>query len=228
MTPATLHLREKTLKQAFDLAEAYERLFERWGPQGWWPGESQFEIIVGALLAQATSWRNAALAVGNLGSAGLLEPRTESAERIARLPDNELENLLKPSGYFRQKTQRLRALLDFLSSNLGDMPWVIEPSRTLEWREKFLAIKGLGPETVDSILLYGFGLPVFVVDAYTRRVLARHGMIGCTASYDEIQTLFMKKIRARSEIYNEYHALLVRLGKEHCRSSASCAGCPLA
>lgn len=228
MSPATLNAHEKAIKPEINLVSAYDRLFERWGPQGWWPGESEFEIIVGALLAQATSWRNAALALNNLGSAGLLEPCNESPERIARLPDHELEKLIKPSGYFRQKTQRLKALLDFLSSNLGDMPWKIEPSRTPEWREKFLSIKGLGPETVDSILLYGFGLPVFVVDAYTRRVLSRHGMIEASASYGEIQSLFSKSIRARSDIYNEYHALLVRLGKEHCRSSASCAGCPLA
>jgi endonuclease-3 related protein len=228
MAPATRVFQAETLKPAFDPASAYERLFERWGPQGWWPGENEFEIVVGALLAQATSWRNAEAAVNALKLAGLLEPRDESVKRIIGLPDHELQMLIKPSGYFRQKTQRLKALLEFLSSNLGTMPWRIAQSRTLQWRERFLSIKGLGPETVDSILLYGFGLPVFVVDAYTRRVLSRHGMIGATASYDEIQSLFVKKISARSEIYNEYHALLVRLGKEHCRSGACCAGCPLA
>ncbi|NLI98536.1 hypothetical protein GX441_07755 [bacterium] len=228
MTPGTGLIKEKAVKPRLDIYNVYEKLFSFWGPQGWWPGESQLEIIIGALLAQATSWRNAALAVENLKSNGLLEEPLESSKKIVDMPQRRLEELIRPSGYYRQKTLRLKSLCKFLIENFAKTPLLIEPSQKLLWRERFLGIKGLGHETVDSILLYGFNVPLFVVDAYTRRMLGRHGMIGERAGYDEIRLLFEKNIPERSEIYNEYHALIVRLGKNYCRSAASCGGCPLA
>jgi endonuclease-3 related protein len=228
MSPATTPLKKDIVELlSFDLNGVYYKLFDRWGPQGWWPAESQTEIVAGALLAQATSWKNAARAVANLKSRGFLEDSNESLKGLLELPGKELEELLRPSVYFKQKGKRLCHLMKFLLDNLGSAPWKIPYSGLADWRKCFLELKGLGPETVDSILLYGFDLPVFVVDAYTRRMLARHGMIDEKASYDEIRLMFESTIPRRSEIYNEYHALIVRLGKEHCRSSASCTGCPL-
>jgi endonuclease-3 related protein len=212
---------------SLDLGEAYYRLLERWGPQGWWPALSQTEIVAGALLAQATNWKNAARAVANLKSRGFLEDSPESIKALLELPGKELEELIRPSVYFKQKAKRLSHLMSFLSDNLGSAPWKIPGPELAGWRKRLLGLKGLGPETVDSILLYGFDLPVFVVDAYTRRMLARHGMIDGKASYDEIRLMFENALPPRSEIYNEYHALIVRLGKEHCRRSACCTGCPL-
>jgi len=215
-----------------NLGDSFDKLFERWGPQGWWPGDTQLEVVAGALLAQATSWKNAAGAVANLKVKGLLEDSAESLRSALALPVSELEELIRSSGYFRQKAQRLRRLLTFLFDNLGAPPWSIGKSHLQHWRERLLNINGLGPETVDSILLYGFDLPVFVVDAYTRRMLLRHFMIEERASYDMIQKKFEdlafgEELNTRSAIYNEYHALIVRLGKEHCRRSPGCTGCPL-
>lgn len=202
-------------------------MYERWGPQHWWPGDSQLEIVTGALLAQATNWNNAKAAVTNLKSTDLLVDTGESLDALIDLPAETLEQAIKPSGYFRQKGDRLRRLLRYLRDNLGPPPWEIHPSRAMPLRSGLLVIKGLGPETVDSILLYGFGLSVFVVDAYTRRILARHGMIGEKTSYEEIRLMFENALPKRSSIFNEYHALIVRLGKEHCRSTPCCDGCPL-
>jgi len=214
-------------KPPFDIGEGYRRLFERWGAQHWWPGDTQVEIVAGALLAQATSWRNAELAVRNLKLRGVLEDSARSFRALLGLPVQELEEAVRPARYFRQKAARLHRLMRFLGETMGEPPWKINAEERMLWRGRLLELKGLGPETVDSILLYGFGVPVFVVDAYTRRMLQRHGMITERTSYEEIRALFERALPERSEIYNEYHALIVRLGKEHCRSSARCAGCPL-
>ncbi|MBD3287139.1 endonuclease III domain-containing protein [candidate division WOR-3 bacterium] len=216
------------MKKPFDINRGYEILFREWGPQHWWPGEGQVEIVVGALLAQSTNWRNAAKAVEHLKQAGLLEDSKESFGRLVRIPADELEGLIKPSGYFRQKAARLKRLTGFLAQTSGTPPWAIPETETLDWREKLLQINGLGPETVDSILLYGFGLPCFVVDAYTLRILVRHGMCSGKTTYEDIRSMFERELPERSEVYNEYHALIVRLGKEHCRSNPRCSGCPLA
>jgi endonuclease III related protein len=215
-------------QRAVDLNKIYSILMKTYGPQGWWPGDSQIEIIAGALLTQATNWRNAASAVANLKSRGLLENCEKSFKKLLSLPREELERLIRPSGYFRQKADRFMRLILFLADNLGIPPWKVNAGNMKELREGLLELKGLGPETVDSILLYGFNLPVFVVDAYTRRVLSRHGMIAENASYEDIRSLFETNLPRRSEVYNEYHALIVKLGKEHCRSKPLCADCPLA
>jgi endonuclease-3 related protein len=219
--------KNEVIKPAFDILKAYDVLFERWGEQHWWPADSQLEIVAGALLAQATSWNNAKTAVAGLKSLGLLADTAPSLDSLIDLPAEVLEQAVRSSGYFRQKADRLRRLLIFLRDNLGPPPWDPHPSRAMFLRSALLGVKGLGPETVDSILLYGFGFPVFVVDAYTRRVMARHGMIGEKTSYDEIRLMFENALPKRSGIYNEYHALIVRLGKEHCRRDPCCDGCPL-
>jgi len=212
----------------FELQSAYKILLDKWGHQNWWPGDSQLEIIVGALLAQVTNWKNAALAVANLKTKGFLDDSIQSFQNLLELDDAELEKLIRPSGYFRQKSRRLKRLIKFLSAKLALPPWKIPVSDMEAWRKELLNIKGLGPETVDSILLYGFNLPVFVVDAYTRRILFRHRIIDEKATYEEIRKLFENNLPKRSSIYNEYHALIVRLGKEHCRTAPYCCGCPLA
>jgi len=216
------------IETPFEIYTGFEILFKRWGARHWWPGDSQLEIVAGALLAQATNWQNARKAVSNLKEAGLLADTVDSFRKMCRIRKEKLEILLRPSGYYRQKAKRLKALMDFLGKELGSPPWEIPVADTKAWRNKLLGLNGLGPETVDSILLYGFNLPCFVIDAYTRRILARHGMCEEKTSYDELQEIFTKNLPERSELYNEYHALIVRLGKEYCRSNPSCDGCPLA
>lgn len=220
--------KEGCIQPSINLADVYSTLAHNYGPQHWWPGDSQIEIVAGALLAQATNWRNAAAAVVNLKSRGLLEDGEESFKKLLSSSREELEQLIKPSGYYRQKADRFMRLMRFLAGKFGTPPWKIDSGNMEETRKDFLELKGLGPETVDSILLYGFNLPVFVVDAYTRRMLTRHGMITEKASYEDIRWLFETNLSRRSEVYNEYHALIVKLGKDHCRSKPLCADCPLA
>lgn len=213
--------------EPFEIEGACKKLHDKWGAQHWWPGESRTEVIAGAVLAQATNWRNASLAVKNLKSRGLLEDSAESMSSLVALSQEELAGLVRSSGYFRQKARRLQTLMKFLAGELGAPPWSIPRDEMSAWRRALLEVNGLGPETVDSILLYGFGLPVFVVDAYTRRMLSRHGMIAERTSYEEIRLMFESKLPKDARVYNEYHALIVRLGKEHCASVARCAGCPV-
>lgn len=200
----------------------FDLLLARYGPQHWWPGDSPLEIMIGAVLVQNTNWRNAERAIANLREAGMLDP-----ERLLAAHDEELEELLKPAGYFRVKSRRLRNLLRHLvDRHDGSIERMFEHS-TDALREELLAINGIGPETADSILLYAGGKPTFVVDAYTARVLARHGWIDADAGYHDIQAEFLVSLPRDVAMYNEYHALLVRVGKEHCGKTAKCAGCPL-
>ena len=203
--------------------EVYRRLFDAFGPQHWWPGQSPFEVLIGAVLTQNTSWRNVERAIDNLRQADLLEPHA-----LYRVPAEELEGLIQPAGYFRVKTRRLRSLLKFLVERYDGSVDAMFRTELPQLREQLLGIHGIGPETADSILLYAGGLPSFVVDAYTHRVLARHGWIGFDADYHEIQDYFEGELPQDAAVYNEYHALLVRLGKDYCRkSSPKCAECPL-
>jgi endonuclease-3 related protein len=204
------------------LPEAFERLLRAFGPQHWWPGESRFEIVIGAVLTQNTSWSNVELALHNLRRQGLLSP----AALYATSP-SELEELIRPAGYFRIKARRLRNLLEFLFQKHGGSldSWLdVEPHRL---REQLLSINGVGPETADSILLYAAGHPTFVVDAYTARVLKRHGWIEPAADYHAIQRLFENTFEQDVQLFNEYHALFVRVGKQFCRKKPDCAECPL-
>jgi endonuclease-3 related protein len=209
---------------ASQLLEAYERLLRAFGPQRWWPGDSPFEVMVGAVLVQNTAWRNVERAIANLREAGVMEPRALDA-----LPPEELAELIRPAGYFQVKARRLRNLLKFVVEEYGGSLEQMFQTDLATLREELLAIHGIGPETADAILLYAGGLGTFVVDTYAHRVLARHGWIGYDADYHEIKDQFESCLPADAKLYNEYHALLVRVGKEACRRAAPrCGECPLA
>jgi len=200
----------------------YGKLYEAYGPRHWWPGETSFEVMVGAILTQNTSWRNVEKAIQTLKGKGILYPRG-----IYRLEKRELAPLIRSSGYYRIKADRLKAFIDFLYEEFdGDLKKMRK--RKLEaLREKLLGVKGIGPETADSILLYGVKKPIFVVDAYTKRILSRHGVISEKASYEEVQELFMDHLPRDEKLFNEYHALVVHLGKMVCRKVPKCDICPL-
>ncbi len=205
------------------LEEMYRRLDAAYGDQRWWPGDTPLEVAVGAILTQNTAWVNVEKAVANLKSAGLLEPGA-----LARLTPSEIAPLIKPAGYYNVKARRLRAFLDFLAEEYdGDVAAMAreEPAAA---RPKLLAVRGVGPETADSILLYACGLPTFVVDAYTHRILHRHGLADEAVAYDELKELFEANVEVDVALYKQYHALLVRVGRERCRrGEPRCAGCPL-
>jgi endonuclease III related protein len=205
------------------LTDVYRRLFAAFGPQHWWPGESPFEMMVGAVLTQNTSWQNVERAIHNLREADLLELRA-----LYAVPVEELEELIRPAGYFRIKARRLRSLLEFLVERYDGSLEAMFQTGLVELREALLAVHGIGPETADSILLYAGGLPSFVVDAYTHRAFARHGWIGFDADYHQIQDYVQSELPSDVPMYNEFHALLVRLGKDYCRkTNPKCAECPL-
>lgn len=205
-----------------DLYEIYKLLFNAFGPQGWWPARTRFEIIVGAILTQNTAWPNVEKAIKNLQKAGLLD-----LHALYRTSSYNLYPLLRPSGYYRIKAKRLKCLVKFLqdkySGNLNEL--FREPLEKL--RRELLEVNGIGQETADSILLYAGKKPIFVVDAYTRRILGHIGILRHRERYEDIQKLFMENIPKDIKIYNEYHALIVRLGKDICRKKPLCGVCPL-
>ncbi|HUV86050.1 MAG TPA: endonuclease III domain-containing protein [bacterium] len=205
------------------LPEIYRRLDAAYGDQEWWPGETPLEVAVGAILTQNTAWANVEKAIANLKAAGLLEPAA-----LARLTPSEIAPLIKPAGYYNVKARRLRAFLDFLWEEYDGDVAAMAREELPAVRPKLLAVRGVGPETADSILLYACGLPTFVVDAYTHRVLHRHGLADEAAAYDELKELFEGNVEADVAVYKQYHALLVRVGRERCRrGEPRCAGCPL-
>lgn len=210
-----------------NLGEMYERLFGHFGAQGWWPGETPFEVCVGAILTQNTAWHNVEKAIANLKGAGLLE-----FEALSRSPDARIAELIRPSGYFNIKTRRLRGFLNAVGKIGGFQTLSKLPDERL--REFLLGIPGIGPETADSMLLYAFAKPVFVVDTYTKRILVRHGLVTEEATYFELQELFEGHLPTQADTaattshYNEFHALIVMLGKNFCRKSRpACEECPL-
>jgi endonuclease-3 related protein len=204
------------------LQELYDRLCEAWGPQGWWPGDTPFEVAVGAILTQNTNWGNVARAIAALKDQGLLDPQA-----LHDLPEPELARLIRPAGYFNVKARRLKNFLDFLAQRYDNSMERLAAADPASLRPALLTVKGVGPETADSILLYALAQPTFVVDAYTFRILSRHGLIAEACMYEELRQLFQEHLPARVELYQEYHALLVRLGKELCRPRPRCPGCPL-
>jgi endonuclease-3 related protein len=204
------------------LQELYERLWDAWGPQGWWPGDTPFEVAVGAILTQNTNWGNVARAIAALKDQGLLDPQA-----LHDLPEPELARLIRPAGYFNVKARRLKNFLDFLAQHYDNSMERLAAAGLATLRPALLTVKGVGPETADSILLYALAQPTFVVDAYTFRILSRHGLIAEACTYEELSHLFQEHLPARVELYQEYHALLVRLGKELCRPRPRCPGCPL-
>jgi endonuclease-3 related protein len=201
----------------------YDALHRDLGPQKWWPAETPFEVIVGAILTQNTSWKNVERAIANLREAGLLDPA-----RLARVRLPRLERLVRPSGYYRQKARKLKAFLRFLDVEFDGSLDRMFATPTAALREKLLAVHGIGPETADSILLYAGNHPVFVIDAYARRVLARHSLADARMSYDDAQALFQLHLPREASLFNQYHALLVETGKRWCRArEARCEECPL-
>jgi endonuclease-3 related protein len=205
------------------LQEVYQRLFKAYGPQQWWPGETAFETLVGAVLVQNASWKNVEKALANLRAQELLDPHS-----LYQLSVEELEELIRPAGYYRIKAKRLRNLLKLLVDRYdGDLDTMFATSLST-LREELLAVNGIGPETADSILLYAGNRPTFVVDTYTLRVFARHGWIGFDTEYHELKDYFESGLEDDAAMFNEYHALLVRVGKEHCGKTPQCEGCPLA
>jgi endonuclease III related protein len=204
------------------LQELYQRLWENFGPQGWWPGDTPFEVAVGAILTQNTNWVNVSRAIATLKDQDLLTPQALHA-----LPETELAQLIRPAGYYNLKARRLKNFLDFLAHHFENSMAHLATADLGSLRPALLSIKGVGPETADSILLYALDKPTFVVDAYTFRILSRHGLIPEGCAYEELRQLFMEHLPAHVPLYQEYHALLVRLGKEWCRPQPRCAPCPV-
>jgi endonuclease-3 related protein len=205
------------------LDEYYNSLFTALGPQHWWPGQSPFEIIVGGLLVQNTSWKNVEIAISNLRDAQLLSPAA-----IRRVNLRRLQRLIRSSGYFRQKALKLKSFCAFLQTEYGGSLKRMFATPTIALREKLLGIWGIGPETADSILLYAGGHEVFVVDAYTKRILERHGWIDDEAKYDDMRWIFERRFPGNVELFNEFHALIVNVGKTWCRpQQPKCDECPL-
>jgi endonuclease-3 related protein len=206
-----------------ELLMIHKKLYRCFGPQNWWPGDTPFEIAVGAVLTQNTNWGNVEKAIQNLKKQGVL-----SSRGIHGLSVKELALLIKPAGYFNVKAKRLRSFLDFLMNEYhGRMENMAREDLT-QLRPKLLGIHGIGPETADSILLYALEKPIFVIDAYTKRILSRHGIMASDRSYAEFQELFQASLKRDLHLYNEYHALFVRVGKTFCRrTNPLCEKCPL-
>jgi endonuclease-3 related protein len=205
------------------LDEYFNSMFTALGPQNWWPGKTQFEVIIGAILTQNTSWKNVELALGNLRTAGVFTPAA-----VEKVHTRRLQSLVRPSGYYRQKARALKSFVRFLLDEYRGSLKRMFATPTLELREKLLRVWGIGPETADAILLYAGQHPVFVVDAYTKRIMARHGWIGDKAKYESVRWMFERQFPGNVERFKEFHGLIVSVGKNWCRKQvANCEECPL-
>ena len=203
--------------------EIYSLLSQHFGPQGWWPGDSPFEIMVGAVLTQNTNWENVRKAIANLKEAEIL-----SFGALSALSVDELAQFIKPSGYFNIKAKRLKNLLQMITERYQGQMELLFAEDLPAGREALLSVKGIGPETADSILLYAANHPVFVVDTYTHRIFSRHHLVAEESDYYSLQEAFHAKLPTQSALYNEYHALIVALGKDYCRkNNPRCTQCPL-
>ncbi len=200
----------------------YECLLAAYGPQHWWPADTPTEMVIGAILTQNTAWTNVERAIQNLRQAGCL-----TLAALRRTPDEKLARLIQPSGTYRVKAARLRAFVEHVWGHFDGSLDAMLTGELGVVRRRLLGIHGIGPETADCILLYAGGHPSFVVDAYTKRILRRHFLIAPTAGYDEIRDLFHAALTPDPVVFNEYHALLVAVGKDHCRAKAVCEDCPL-
>jgi len=202
--------------------EMYEAMRARFGHRGWWPGDGPLEIAVGAILTQNTNWSNVEKAIGNLKAARCL-----TVADLHTMPRERLAELIRPAGYFNVKAVRLRNFIAAVDRAGGDIEAFLDrPIPAL--REALLPIKGIGRETADSIILYAAGKCTFVVDAYTYRICLRHGLIAPEDDYDQIKEMFESSLPEQVDLYNDYHAQLVAVGKAYCRPRARCEGCPLA
>jgi endonuclease-3 related protein len=211
----------KTLSEGLPLI--YEKLYLNFGPQDWWPGDSKLEIIIGAILTQVVSWSNVEMAIDNLKDKNLID-----IDKLHEIDKNRLAKLIKPSGYYNMKAKKLKSFIDVVvneyNSNLDDFG----KGKREQKRKELLEIYGIGPETADSILLYAFQKPVFVIDTYTKRIFSRINYIEKDISYEKIQALIEKNLESNQELFNEYHALLVNLAKNYClKRSPLCEECPL-
>ena len=204
------------------LIEIYRKLYSFYGPQHWWPGDTPFEVAVGAILTQNTNWSNVEKAIKNLKSEKVLK-----AKVLHDLPTERLASLIRPAGYFNVKAGRLKAFLYLLVDNYNGSMKNMKKETLDSLRKKLLSVNGIGPETADSILLYALGKPVFVIDAYTKRLLSRHRILDHDASYEEYQDLFHRELDEDIQLFNEYHALFVRVGKDYCKTKPLCEKCPV-
>jgi len=205
---------------ALTLKDIYKTLLNHFGSQNWWPAETPFEVIVGAILTQNTAWKNVEKSINLLKQKGLLLP-----EPLLSMADEELAAYIKSSGFYNLKAKRLKNFLAFFQRYNFDLDILRE---TPSLREKLLSIEGIGKETADSIMLYAMNIPVFVVDAYTKRIFFRLGFINSEdASYDDVQHLFHTSLTRDVKIFNEYHALIVEMAKSYCKKKPCCNGCPL-
>lgn len=209
--------------RALLLEKAYKLCRARFGHRNWWPGDTPFEVMVGAILTQNTNWGNVEKAMANVKKAGALSPR-----KLYEFHPRSLAALIKPAGYYNVKAKRLRNFLKYLIDRYDGDPERMSRCPTEILREELLVVKGIGPETADSILLYALDKPVFVVDAYTHRILHRHHLASDESTYDEIQALFMDNLRSDVRFYNDFHAQIVEVGKNFCRpKNPRCSECPL-
>ena len=206
-----------------ELLEIYEQLLDYFGAQNWWPADSPFEMIVGAILTQNTSWENTSRAITNLKSNRLMSP-----SELSSVPDTDLEELIRPTGYYRQKTKRLKNFLTYLNVTYNGNLWNLFKLDIVEMRHALLSINGIGQETADSIILYGAGKPTFVIDKYTVRIFTRIGFLEETVGYDAAKAFFEENLPHEVCLFNEYHALIVALGNSVCKKSApNCPRCPI-
>lgn len=212
----------KASQTARTLSDIYERLFQCYGPQHWWPGETPFEVVIGAILTQSTAWTNVEKAIANLKAAGVLDP-----ESLYKISTDKLTILIRPSGYYNAKAVKVKAFIECLHDTYDSDLDRFFQLNTSSLRQELLSIHGIGPETADSILLYAAYRPVFVIDAYTKRIFSRLGIASANDSYESYQRLFMDNLPHDEKLFNEYHALLVRHGKDVCRKKPKCDDCCL-
>ena len=204
------------------LTDIFDALYQSFGPQHWWPGDSAFEVAVGAILTQNTSWGNVEKAIANIKA-----NKSLNARALYKMPHKKLASLIRPAGYFNVKTKRLQSFLDVLCNDFMGSMQRMKKVDSSSLRKSLLSVHGIGPETADSILLYALDKPVFVIDAYTRRVMSRHGLVSENVEYHELQELFHKCLPRDVQLFNEYHALFVMVGKYYCKPKPKCTGCPL-
>lgn len=209
-------------REAPPLLALYGRLRAHFGHRGWWPGRTPFEVVVGAILTQNTAWRNVERALANLRRARLL-----SVAGIRRVRRDRLARLIRPSGYYNQKAERLKGFIRFLDDRYGGSMAALRGEETGRLRSRLLAVRGIGPETADSIVLYAARKPVFVVDAYTRRVLVRHRYLEPELPYDEVRRFIESRLVVDVALWNDFHAQFVAVGHHHCGPRPRCEGCPL-
>ena len=204
------------------LIKIYSKLLDNYGEQHWWPADNKLECAIGAILTQNTSWKNVEKAIVNIKSAMDI-----TVENLSAISADELSVLIRPSGFYKLKAKRIKGLLEFILNEYHGNIENMEHQNTITLRSGLLSVNGIGPETADCILLYALNKPVFVIDKYTYRFLYRHGLVERETNYKEMQDLFMENLENRSDLFGEFHALIVEVGKNHCKKKAICEDCPI-